>query len=249
MIRHVFKRNTFGVSMNRLRQKAQIKATTHQSRRSFSSNKENSNSSDRASFLSLCLKWYSEKLDKYPITTKSISSGIISGFGDLICQSMTEPTTTTTSNSSKFLLSWDNWDSMRTCRFATLGTLWIGPVLHYWYGFLSRTFPHQTVLRVAIDQFFFAPISLTTFLSLLWWWEGETASEEMPSRLTENVPSIVVANWSLWIPAQAVNFHYVSSRYQVLFSNFVALAWNAYLSFASRKSSEKRPQGSVEDRR
>jgi hypothetical protein len=68
---------------------------------------------------------------------------------------------------------------------------------------------------------------------LLWWWEGETP-KNIPTRVKENVPSTVVANWSLWIPAQAVNFGFVAPKYQVLFSNFVGLAWNVYLSYASR---------------
>ena len=32
------------------------------------------------------LQWYAQKLDSHPIATKVITSGLISGSGDLLCQ-------------------------------------------------------------------------------------------------------------------------------------------------------------------
>lgn len=192
---------------------------------------------DEHSYFSACLKWYSEKLDTHPITTKSISSGLVSGFGDLICQSLTQ-SVNSSDGSRRSFLTWETWDAARTGRFATIGTIWIGPVLHYWYGGLTRTFPNNTMVRVALDQIVFAPIFLTMFLTWLWKWEGDTL-ENIPSRLTESVPGIVAANWSLWVPAQGLNFKFVPANYQVLFSNFVALIWNAYLSYASHGKKEE----------
>ena len=150
---------------------------------------------------------------------------MISGSGDLICQYLTMPRGSDTEAC---------WDLVRTGRFAALGTLWVGPVLHYWYGALFQAFPKQVLLRVAVDQVAFAPVFLTSFLSWLWCLEGEQPSK-LPSRLKDNVPEIVVVNWSLWIPAQAINFHFVLPKYHVLFSNIVALVWNAYLSYSSHK--------------
>ena len=68
--------------------------------------------------------------------------------------------------------------------------------------------------------------------------EGEQPSK-LPERLKENVPPIVMANWALWIPAQGVNFYLLPVKYHLLFSNFVALAWNAYLSYSNQQISEK----------
>lgn len=189
-------------------------------KRKFSSQKEDSS----PSFVSNPLAWYSRKLDTHPIATKCLSSGLVSAAGDLACQYLTKTKE-------------ERWDLIRTGRFALLGTLWVGPVLHYWYGALFRAFPKQVLLRVGLDQFGFAPVFLTSFLSWLWTLEGEPTST-LPTKLRDNVPGIVVANWSLWIPAQAVNFYAVPVKYHVLFSNFVALLWNAYLSYSSHELSK-----------
>ena len=49
----------------------------------------------------------------------------------------------------------------------------------------------------------------------------------------------LVANWALWVPAQLVNFRYIPGKFQVLFSNVVALGWNAYLSFTAHEAEAK----------
>jgi Mpv17 / PMP22 family len=180
----------------------------------------------------VCLAWYAMKLDTHPITTKCISSGLISGTGDLICQYLTLPGNDDDSNKQSSTTS--SWDIARTSRFASLGAFWVGPVLHCWYGSLIHM-SKKVWLRVTLDQFAFAPMFVTSFLAWLWLWEGEQPAT-LPSRLKENVPSIVVANWALWIPAQAVNFTLMPVKYHVLFSNFVALIWNAYLSYSSHNS-------------
>jgi protein Mpv17 len=59
--------------------------------------------------------------------------------------------------------------------------------------------------------------------------------------LQEHVPTALIANWSLWIPAQVINFRFVPGKFQVLFSNVVALAWNVYLSFMSHAAETERP--------
>ena len=51
-------------------------------------------------------------------------------------------------------------------------------------------------------------------------------------------PSVIQANWALWIPAQLVNFGMVPLNYQVLFGNVVALLWNVYLSWINVASRE-----------
>jgi len=224
------------------------------SKTSHRESNKNTNTTQTSSFWSNFLEWYSMKLDTHPITTKCISSGLIAGAGDMICQYMTVTTMATGDLESKVdtnaaaadnpsqraetslidQMSTTKWDWVRTGRFATLGALWVGPVLHVWYGALFRQFPHQVLLRVAIDQFVMAPAFVTSFLSWLWMREGEQTSNLIP-RIQENVPSIVVANWALWIPAQTVNFYLMPVKYHVLFSNFVALAWNAYLSYSSRQ--------------
>lgn len=103
-------------------------------RRNLSSSKHGGSSGDTESrhFLSEGMAWYSSKLDTHPITTKCITSGTISATGDISCQYLTMPIQHVTDDTK------NSWDLARTGRFSALGTLWVGPVLHYWYGVLFR---------------------------------------------------------------------------------------------------------------
>ena len=137
------------------------------------------------------------------------------------------------------------WEAGRTGRFFVLGMGLVGPWCHHWFGFLARQLPSLSassiVTRVALDQFAFTPIILSTFISSLWTLEGamgdatpENANKSIVTRLQETLPEVIVANWMVWGPAQLINFRMVPQKYQVLFANMISLVWNAYLSFSTR---------------
>jgi len=179
------------------------------------------------------IAWYSRKLDTHPLITKCVSSGLVSGVGDGLgqyIQQRKQPEGT----------PW-KWDALRTGRFVVLGFALVAPVCHVWYASLMERIPgsgmKQIASRVVLDQFFFAPLFLPTWMLNLWMLEGKSADyvmKEMPIK----VPPTVVANWVLWVPAQTVNLGYVPGKYQVLFSNIVAVAWNTYLSLTTHDPQE-----------
>jgi hypothetical protein len=218
-------------------------------RRTFTSSakKEGETLHEKASFFTNFLAWYSTKLDTHPLLTKGISSGLIAGSGDFLCQLFVDKrnvvkedekdgvlASTGSGRESSSLLT--SWDPARTGRFALLGAFLVAPGIHYWYNALSmRLVPgavtvSNTMKRVALDQFAFTPFFLQVWLSALWTLEGETPIDTIPSRMMEATPTILVANWILWIPAQIINFRMVPVKYQVLYSNVVALFWNVFLS-------------------
>ena len=94
-----------------------------------------------------------------------------------------------------------------------------------------------------MDQVLFCPSFLVVWLVGLWKLEELDPNHSMTEqnkprqtymrRLVDAVPNLVVANWILWFPAQAINFGFVPVKFQVLFSNFVSLLWNGYLSFST----------------
>lgn len=176
------------------------------------------------------LVWYSRKLDSHPILTKSISSGIVGGSGDILSQYIEARR-----EGRPF-----HWDVVRTSRFGFLSLALVGPVMHHWFGALTRWFPGQSATvvakRVLVDQLVCAPLFVTTFLSGLWVLEGNDVDKLLPT-LQHQVPPTIVANWALWIPAQVINFRFVASKYQVLFSNGVGFVWNCYLSFTTHNDS------------
>ncbi|XP_021853120.1 protein sym-1 [Spinacia oleracea] len=163
--------------------------------------------------------WYMDLLVKSPVLTKSVTSALLNLVGDLICQLAIDKVASP--------------DYKRTFTFTFLGLVLVGPTLHYWYLYLSKlvTVPGASgvFLRLILDQFFFAPIFIGTFLSTLITLEGRP-SQVVP-KLRQEWFSSVIANWKLWIPFQLLNFGFVPQQFQVLASNFVAVIWNVILSF------------------
>lgn len=229
------------------------------------------------------IAWYSNKLDTHPLLTKGISSGLIAGGGDFLCQTAIE------ARSSRPNTATASYDIMRTVRFTILGTVVVAPFVHVWYAFLNKAVPGVAAVavskRVALDQFVFSPSFLSVraldlgvayilralylllsgctcynndsplcksepspvepqiWLTCLWTMEGEGDAGILAHRVVQSMPALMVANWGLWIPAQVVNFRLVPVKFQVLYSNMVALVWNVYLSYSqTRKQTPQQPQ-------
>lgn len=221
-------------------------------------------------------------LDAHPLATKAVSSGLIAGSGDLLCQyllkrkrrgEITKEHATTDgteggdaqidAHSDVHSAPSQGYDWIRTLRFVTLGSVLVAPSIHAWYGFLMTripgTGPRAVMTRLVCDQGFFSPLFLPTFISCLTVLErlspdhdgggnndGEGATpynkheEEdlythLSTRLINDVPDIMLVNWSVWIPGMAVMFAFVPSKFQVLYSNCIGFAWNAYLSWRTHE--------------
>jgi Mpv17 / PMP22 family len=189
--------------------------------------------------ISSFLSWYSQQLDRRPLLTKSISAGLIGSSGDWICQYLSRHAALAVDSPTQ------PYDWYRTGRFFVMGSLWVAPITSYWYTALAtRLVPGKTSVirvtkRLVLDQFVFAPVFCPSFMGLLWLLEGLDLST-IAIKLKDVGPEIIVANWALWIPAMAVNFSVVPLKYQVLFGNVIALAWNVYLSYMSTLGSKGR---------
>ncbi|KAL7515793.1 hypothetical protein ACHAWX_000870, partial [Stephanocyclus meneghinianus] len=195
------------------------------------------------SFLRNPVRWYEHKLDTYPLVTKCVTSGIISGSGDLLCQYLTN-----SHNDAR------NYDWTRSLRFAILGSVLVAPSVHVWYGFLMTRIPEQSIKAIATrlfcDQGLFAPLFLPTFVSCLTVLEhvsdginknslqladdSTDFSSHLKTRLHE-IPESVVVGWKIWVPSMTVMFAFVPNKYQVLYSNCVGFIWNAYLSWKTHE--------------
>jgi hypothetical protein len=175
--------------------------------------------------------------------TTAISSGLIAGAGDAVCQVVVEQNYNNTTSSSSNSATATAYDLPRTVRFTILGTFVVAPVIRTWFTFLQKQIPGATakavLQRVAWDQFVFAPQFISLWLSCLWTLEGERDLSTIASRIQQQLPTVVMANWGLWIPAQIFNFGFVPLKFQVLYSNFVALLWNVYLSYSQTQKQEQ----------
>jgi hypothetical protein len=168
---------------------------------------------------------YLSQLDKNPVATKSLTSGVLNGLGDVLAQ----------------LWLGDESQSFQWKRlgiFTLLGMVWIGPALHLWYGALAKLFTGvgtvTAVSKLAMDQLLFAPVFIGSIISLIMLLEGH--GDDVPSKLKSDLFTIVKSNWALWVPFNFLNFRYVPQSLQVLASNGAALLWNTYVSWVSHNA-------------
>ena len=152
---------------------------------------------------------------------QAITSGSITGSGDVICQSLAMYDDTTAT-----------YDVRRTAIFAAVGTYYLGPMLHFWFGLSQRLVAGTSALaiakRVVLDQGLVGPISFAFTTFQLMAWEGKAA--EWPAWIRENGPAILVKNWQVWVPTVTVTFAFIPLHFRPLFVNTVALFWNVYIS-------------------
>lgn len=167
---------------------------------------------------------YLRLLERAPLFTKAWTAGLLNGLGDAVSQ--------------KFVEKNDDLDFKRLGIFTLLGSVLVGPGLHFWYSFIGRTVTATgtagAVIRLALDQLLWAPVFISTFLASLLTLEGK--GHEVKSKLKNDLKPTVIANWKLWVPAQFINFRLVPPHLQVAFSNVIAVGWNTYLSWASHHS-------------
>jgi hypothetical protein len=171
-------------------------------------------------------------LEEKPVLTKCVTSGFLSFTADFICQTNEQYA------KKKGMVFSFKYDVYRLLRFTFLGTALVGPILHSWYGLLVKKLPGNSMLatiqRLALDQLVFAPVFLPTFFACNLILEGRP--ENIIKKIETDWFSTVVANWSLWVPSQFINFKFIPPQFQVLFSNSVGLLWNIYLSSITYKT-------------
>lgn len=161
------------------------------------------------------IKFYKKLFDKYPYRVQILTAGVVTGTADVISQCLT-------------IKKDGHFNIKRTGVMTTIGLCQIGPVYSVWYRFL-KTSNITPVACVISDQALIGP-SLNTSISLSYpLLSGNSVNEVMKGWKTRAV-SIVKDAWKVWIPAQTVNFVLVPYHLKMIYTVFVSLLWNTYLS-------------------
>ncbi|CAN0070718.1 unnamed protein product [Ectocarpus sp. 6 AP-2014] len=178
---------------------------------------------------------YLHALENRPLLTKSLSSGVISGTANLIEQTL-----------SPAAFSLVDWTA-----FTLVGAVFIGTVLHHWYGFLDRMGNSEAitsrikskwgriVLQVVLDQTIGASLVNSGYFAChtvcLAGLTGRAFPlPELGSSIVEKVTSryvvMMMNNFRLWPWVSFVNFAFIPADLRVLVSNFVAVLWGYLMS-------------------
>jgi hypothetical protein len=187
---------------------------------------------------------YLNLLEKKPILTKAVTSGILTFTADIVCQ-LYQPSKSVRetldeekkTGFSAIQYQLQHLDYKRLGIFTSLGVFYIAPCLHFWYGFLMRAVTGLTIrataTRVFFDQSCFAPTFLAGLFSLGLILEGK--SDQIKDKLMNELPPTVMMNWTVWIPSMMIMFRFCPAHLQVLFSNSIGFFWNIYLTWAMNK--------------
>lgn len=126
-------------------------------------------------------------------------------------------------------------DYIRTLKYGSLGLLFVGPVLKYWYGLLDRKIStkqnllQRTVKKMLVDQSVMAPsinLTITALVGLI----NEERRDVIKERIKVQYPDIMKNNYMIWPAVQMINFSLVPLKYQVVFAQLVAVVWNCFVS-------------------
>lgn len=198
--------------------------------------------------MSRLLYFYINALNKKPKTTNAIMTGSLFGLGDISAQllfSQSEHPFDKGEEKKNSIIKPIRYDFPRTIRAIIYGSLIFSFIGDKWYKILNykvkfsnlpKTHWQNKVLRVAVDQLLFAPISLPFYFGCMTtmeghpWWMAKV-------KIKEQWWDTLKTNWRVWPLFQAVNFSVVPLQHQLLAVNVVAIFWNTYLSYKNSQTS------------
>ncbi|XP_055376917.1 mpv17-like protein [Condylostylus longicornis] len=128
-------------------------------------------------------------------------------------------------------------------RYAVMGTFCYSPTLYTWYKWLDGTFPGSThkivVKKLLLDQFVLTPFLLTMF------YIGMSLMEQKDDLLLELKQKFIPTfqtSCLFWLPAQTVNFLFISPKLRVIYVGSCAFAWVNILCWFKRQAVQEKPQ-------
>eukprot|EP00347_Sterkiella_histriomuscorum_P004424 403360511 len=153
-----------------------------------------------------------------------ISAGVTASLGDLVCQ-----------NLLKSYGLQDQISYKRSYTFFMIGTFYFAPLLHVWFTrFLPRLVQQKDMIgivkKVAWHSTLFMPLLVLFFYPFANMIDGKTLQQTSNDLQHKLVPTLI-SSLKVWPLAQFINFTFVPPLYHVLFTNFIQIFFNAYLSY------------------
>nr|ACO12458.1 Mpv17 [Lepeophtheirus salmonis] len=164
---------------------------------------------------------YHQILNKYPLRTQMVQTGLIMGLGDLVSQ--------------RVIHEKSDIDPISVIRFSGIGTFFVGPSVRLWYLFMERVIgsavnKKTTFIKVGMDQLLFAPTFTAGIMIVINPLQAKSF-DEIKKELRSKYTDVMLNGWKIWPMAQVVNFYFIPFLYRPLFVNIVALFWNTYLAW------------------
>lgn len=175
---------------------------------------------------------YNYHLKTSPKLTNFITTGALFGIGDAAAQEIFP--------SVKKDPSIEHFDYLRTLRAVFYGSVIFSPVGNKWYYFLQTKIKWpgktsnatlDTLSRVFIDQFVFAPISVPFYFGTMTILESGFNKDKIIEKIEKKSFSTLLSNWCIWPFIQLFNFKYIKIEHRLLTVNILSIFWNTFLSY------------------
>ena len=188
---------------------------------------------------------YLNILERVPLRTQMVQTGIIMGAGDALSQTVIE-------KKSKY-------DFERTVRFSAIGSFFVAPTIRVWYLTLEKWFGagvtiSTTLKKVGTDQIFFAPLFSAAIISVIGTSQAISKAimtepdskkrydilkkdvAQVGHKLQRDYTDVVLTGWTIWPATQLINFYLVPFLVRPLVVSVVALFWNTYLAWKTNQN-------------
>jgi len=114
---------------------------------------------------------------------------------------------------------------------------WVAPFAITWFRYL-KTLNLSAMKNVIVDQMLGFPACYAGFIyfqSLL----NSRKIREAHERFKQRYTSVILQGWTVWIPAQTLNFLIVPFYLRILYIQSVSLLWQSYLSFLTNSKTKQ----------
>jgi len=169
------------------------------------------------------LERYGKLLLEKPLKTKSLTSLVAFGAGDLLCQKL-----------EKMYSGRMSYDWVRTARQASFG-FFVTPYLHLQFSIIiPYLFPETKKINIFKSVLYVQTVGSSIFTIMYFSYvdllSGKNLKQTQEGLKIKFLPTIY-ANWTVWPPLSLISFAYVPVQWRVLYGNFFGILWNAYLSY------------------
>ncbi|ODQ81776.1 hypothetical protein BABINDRAFT_160014 [Babjeviella inositovora NRRL Y-12698] len=217
--------------------------------------------------MSKLFSFYKDSLRQRPLVTNIITTGLLSGLGDVIAQKVFPPEdacdfpipgtlSVSVSPEEERNLS---FNYARLGRAMLYGGFVFAPIADKWFRTLNKiqvpastfrtigivptpkiTAVVNTISRVFVDQAIFPTvISVPIYYTALTLLEHKSF-EEAKKKLRLNYWPTLTTAWTVWPTIQLFNFGFVKVEYRLFVISTVSLGWNCYLSFMNGKKAPEK---------
>mmetsp|Transcript_1106 Transcript_1106/g.1376 ORF Transcript_1106/g.1376 Transcript_1106/m.1376 type:complete len:295 (-) Transcript_1106:138-1022(-) len=185
---------------------------------------------------------YSDMLRDRPLATKAATAGVVSALGDAMAQRR---------DASSLNISSKEYDIMKGASMIIFSVLYAGIFQHYWFDWLnnnlvetaSAVHPSVAVLlaksygpnllaasKLFLNQVFIVPtVYMPLFFAVTGALAGLTVNDSLTRARSQFLP-LLQQKYAFWLPAQFIQFAFVSPEWQITYLCSAGLVWTMILS-------------------